>query len=271
MFRQKLRLFEEVNAEGEAGAAAPTPPEAETSPVDKWSEFLTDEDTNADEGSEETSETQPPATSPATEVKEGEASPPETPATPEGQEIKQAPEDQRPTLTTEQVTAARQKFEEALADRYRFSEDDTVLLQTEPEKVLPKMAARLQMDVLETIGKHLQQQVPMMIQEFTQQSARETQAQSQFFTAWPELRGYDQQIVQMGTAFRQMNPSATAEEAVERIGKMTMDALGLTKAVVASGQQQPTAPQPSFRPAVPGGVTPPAPSKNKWEQMLGDD
>jgi hypothetical protein len=167
------------------------------------------------------------------------------------------------------VKEARQKFEDALAARYTFSEDEAVALQTEPEKVLPKLAAKLQMDVMDMVLRQVAQQVPLYVQEFSQHSQRETQAQTEFFSTWPELRGYDAQILQMGAAFRQLNPKASAKEAIDRIGKMTMDALGLTKAAPQGGP--PVAPQAAFRPATPGGTGAAPVAKSKWEALMDDD
>jgi hypothetical protein len=104
---------------------------------------------------------------------------------------------------------------------------------------------------------------------------RNAAAQAEFYKAWPSLKGYDKQVLQVGALFRQLNPNATPQEAIERIGKVVHEALGI--AIPAPGAAAPASPavpaapaKPAapFRPAGGSGASPaPAPSGNEFEAM----
>lgn len=270
---RQLLLFEEASGEGKDLPGAAALP-GENPPVNKWSGFLSDDD-DADTGND----AGPQEAQAAEQLEEADIPAEETPGTPpaspETQELLLAPDEQRQSLagqmTPEQLREARRQFEDALAARFQFSEDDAMQLQTEPEKVLPKLAARLQMDIMDALMQQMQQQVPVFVKEYTQASQREMEAQTSFYSAWPELKNYGQQVLQMGAAFRQLNPDASSQEAIERIGKMTMDALGLSRAQTASQKAAKAPAAPAFRPAIPGGVGGPPVNKTKWEAVFEPD
>jgi hypothetical protein len=178
-------------------------------------------------------------------------------------------EQQQVQFTPEQIAAAEQAYADKLASFYSFDEDAALRLQTEPEKVLPQLAARLHMDVMKNIMTQMQMAVPQMIQGITANNAREQSAQNVFYTAWPELKGYDQQVLHVGRMFRQMNPNASPDEAVKRIGEIALATLGIqrpTQAQAPAPQQQQ-----AFRPSVPGRVSAPAQAQDFWGNMSDDD
>jgi hypothetical protein len=187
--------------------------------------------------------------------------------TPEAPEQLQQPQQ----FTPEQVAAAEAAYAAQLANLYTFDEDTAMRLQTEPEKVLPALAAKLHLDVMRTVMAQMRGMLPEMLQTQTKSVERETQAKSQFFGAWPELQGYEKQVLEVGRMYRQLNPNAPAEEAVRRIGETAMAALGLQRRQQQEQQQQRQQPQPSFRPAVPGRVNPPSGQSSVWDDLVNDD
>lgn len=258
----KNRVFEEQGTEGSELPGAPELPTEES--VDKWSDFLQEEDFG--------DEPEPEVT-PEPETSEPESPPPEIPPpepAPAVPEVPPAPEQPpAPALTPEQIAEMEKKFDEQLIAHFAINDDDTLALQTEPEKVLPRMAAKLYKDTIATVMQQIHSQIPAMLQNYAQASTREMQAQQEFFTAWPELKEHSQQVLQMGVMYRQVNPKASPQEAVQRIGEMTMAALGLKRAAVS---EPPALSQPpSFRPAGAGRVATPAPELNKWEKVMDDD
>ena len=163
-----------------------------------------------------------------------------------------------------------------LEQLYQLSEEEQQAFLTEPEKTLPKLAAAMHMRVTKSILNAVQSLVPQMIQQTQSMSVRENTARSDFFSVNSDLNKpeYEQAILQVGQMFRQVNPKATKEEAVKRIGELVRVSLGLQQPQVQEPAQQPQQPQ-SVRPFSPargggGGVTPPAAKGNMWEQMAGE-
>ena len=264
------RLMEEVTGEGSPAGGAPAPipaePQEEAAPVDKWGEFLADEDEEEIEiGVPD--EPAVPETQPETPPEET-VSPIEVPATPTGQEPLSTPT--KPAMSPEEAAAVREQYRASLEKAYEFSEDDATALQVEPEKVLPKLAAKLHLEVLDSVMQHVLTSLPDVIKRQTESSSLESRAKGEFFSAWPELAGHDEQVLQMGKMFRQLNPTADPQTAIQKIGEMTMVALG--KQRVAKAQvETPVAPAVPFRPAAPGRVGTPPPAKTKWEAVFDDD
>jgi hypothetical protein len=242
-------------------------PSADEPQIDKWSDFLQEDAEDVEEP--EAVEPEPAPAKPETPTEEPPPVPP--PAEPQpvpGQQP--APQEQRPSLTPEQLKELRAKFEETIASRYQFSDEEVVGLQSEPEKVLPKLAAKLYADVLDDVNRMMQESVPQMLQVYTQASTREEKARGEFYSAWPELQKYEQQVLHMGQMYVQMNPTADPQTRIQRIGEMTMAALGLKRA--APPEPTPSALPPSaFKPAGAGRVATPPPPTGKWDQFLNDD
>lgn len=266
MFVKKLlvRLMEEAAEDGR-DLPGVTPQSEEESSVN-WAEFLSDDEPEVEE---ELDGEQPPAEEPTPE-----ATPPEeeAPAVQPDQEQPTAPAEEQPVappMTAEELTKYRETFQSALEQAYAFSDEDATALQVEPEKVLPKMAARLHMEVLDNVMQHVYKALPDVIKSYTVAESREEKAQNEFFGAWPELRGHTKQVLQMGQMYRQMNPTASPQEAIQRIGEMTMVALG--KQRKPTGETVPAPQQAPFKPAAPGRVGTPPPAQGKWDQFLDDD
>jgi hypothetical protein len=215
---------------------------------------------------------QPPAEPPAATPPVVEQPPAQPPAQP------QAPKPKTP----EEEAAERQAAEELLAQRtaeletfYRLPEDLAGQMQTEPEVVLPKLAAKLHMAVREAVMQDVRRDMPGLFHGIQEIQRRESASKEAFYAANPDLKGYEQQVLQVGMFFRQSNPNATPEEAIERVGNMTRMALGLPPkgSAATPPATPPAAPQTRpapFRPAAPGAAGPaaaPAPSGNPWEGL----
>lgn len=278
------RLMDELDGDGGEGGGAPDAPTPQepAAPVEDssagsgvdWDDLSSD----VVEESDELGEAEPPAApapAPASETPPAPAEPAQPAAEPP-QGVQPAPEapvepqqPQQPQSTPEQIQAAERAYAAQLENLYRFDEETALKLQTEPEKVLPALAAKLHLDVMKTVMAQMRGVLPQMLQTQTAEMERDTSAKQQFFGAWPELKGYEQQVLQVGMMFRQLNPKATAEEAVQRIGELAMTSLGLSRQ--APPAAPPVTPPSAFQPAVPGRVNPPAAPTSLWEEMAFDD
>jgi hypothetical protein len=202
-----------------------------------------------------------PAQAPAATPQEPSA--PQTPAV--------QPMDASPAAPVD-FAAQRTAFMDALEKRYAIPAELATQLLTEPEVVLPKLAAQVHMAAVEQTLAQLQGILPQAIEQVTGAQVRENQAKQEFYSAWPELKGYERQVLSAGQMFRQINPSATKEQAVQAIGQLAMQALGLQRAVGASSTPAVTSAPKPFQPAgaasAPQSAPKPAPSV--WEDMTQD-
>jgi hypothetical protein len=162
---------------------------------------------------------------------------------------------------------------------YKIPDDWAAKLATEPELVLPQLAARLHQTVLEGVRNMLDKSVPQVVSGMLEFQRRELAAKDAFYTRWPTLKSYEKQVLQAGVLFSQLNPNATPEERIERIGKIVSESLGIAVAPTPGAPAgtppaTPPAPPPVFKPAGAGaaaGGRPPA-SDNEFaaiaEEMM---
>lgn len=159
---------------------------------------------------------------------------------------------------------------------YTFDDETSAQLLSEPEVVLPKLAAKLHMEVVEHVMRSVATAMPRWIEGVQQSQMIETTAENAFYGANPDLKdpAYRNVVLQMGMAYRQMNPSAPAEEAVKVIGNMVRSVMGLTSpAPLSADNVTPAAPQAAsagvFIPARGGGggAVPVQTSNNPWASL----
>lgn len=161
---------------------------------------------------------------------------------------------------------------------YAISEDDAAALQTEPELVLPKLAAKMHLSITRDVMAGLTSQLPVMMQHMSQATAAEQNARQLFYQTNPDLNKpeYEQAIFEFGALFRKVNPNADAETAVRRIGDMTRQAFGLNNSQPGNATT-PAVPQPApvkivpFSPARGGGNGAAAKPLSEWEKIALSD
>lgn len=225
------------------------------------------------EGTETTS--QPVAPSPVVAPVPPAAAPPAPPPT-----VTPAPPAPAAVQTPETQAAQRATVEESARQRvsqleafYTLPEADAVLITVEPEKVLPKMATKVHMAIMQEVYAALQREVPAIVKFHADIDSREAQAKQRFYSVNDDLVGYEAQVLAMGQVYRQHNPQATPEEATVRIGNLVRAALGMPPRGVAqpANTVPVTTPRQAapFVPAHPGGaaLAAPAQSGNLYEQL----
>ena len=145
---------------------------------------------------------------------------------------------------------------------YGLPEDMAVKLQTEPEQVLPYLAARVHQNVVQQVvgrvTELLTTQLPTMIRNHQAISEAELTAKNTFYGRWPQLKVHEETVKKAGVMFRSLNPNADSQTALEAIGKLVCDSLGIPQGT-GGAPAAPAAPAspaaPAFRPAggSPGG------------------
>jgi hypothetical protein len=165
-----------------------------------------------------------------------------------------------------------------LTKEYAFNEDDSSRLQTEPELVLPVLAAKMQVNMTQQIVEIVQRMMPQMLNPVLKSNSREAEAESFFKSHNADLDlsndTHRSAIQEAGKAFRKMNPKATPEQAAKGIGRIVRTALGMEDPPAAAPAASPTRRTAPHKPPIAGGRGP-APAKpmdkNAWSDLIDDD
>jgi len=218
----------------------------------------------------------PPTETPAPAAAPTEAPTPTTPTsdTPVAP-VEPVPVVETPAVAPTDYAAWKDQRIGELEKVYALDEASANAMLTEPEVVLPKLAAKMHMEVLENAMRAMQQMMPVMMQQVQQYSENESRAKNLFTAVNPDLTDprLEPAIVQFGQVYRKVNPTANAEEASRAIGNLVRAALGI--AAPSQGVQQPApmmpqAPAP-FTPARgAGGGRAPVNSGNPFEQLASE-
>lgn len=298
LLRNLLKMDEAPNAElpGSSGGSDTADDSTESSV--NWSDIAEDvlsDDLGGVEGDAQVVEpppaVTPPAATPPVETPPAVTPPaavtPPTPTatpTPPAAEPQPSPAPQAAPSATPPVDYQTWRTERLtkLESEYAVAEEDAVALLTEPEKVLPKLAARVHMEVLESSMRAMQAMMPVMMTQLQQHNEVNTQAKNLFVSVNPDLADarYEPAIMQLGQVYRNVNANAAPEEAARAIGALVRSALGIAapQAVAPQGVPAPVAPAAPvpFTPARGGGsgYQPAAPA-NPFEalaaEMLNED
>lgn len=157
---------------------------------------------------------------------------------------------------------------------YGLTEAEAEALATEPELVLPKMLAKQHLRMTKSILASVQSVLPQMMHASTQSATVETAARSQFFSVNRDLANpeYESAILQIGKMYRQVNPKASAEVAVQKIGEMVRLSLGLPMVGTAAAPVVSAAPAPRpFTPARGGSGSRAPATPSVWDELAAAD
>jgi DNA repair ATPase RecN len=198
-----------------------------------------------------------------------------------------------------QHAQVRDTVRQQIASSYQLTPDRALMMATEPERVLPDMAADITLNAYEATVATLQQQMPQIIAEHPQirqqmahvvqstiqQMFAVHQAENDFFTVNQDLRQVPKHEIDRISALyiqaNRGNPGLTRDIATREIGILVRNMLGLSPSTnaPAPNAQQPPAAQPQYQngngnivartPLGPGSVAPsPTPSFNVFADMV---
>lgn len=197
----------------------------------------------------------------ATEVKEEKKPEEKTPAQPS-------------QITQEDYSNQRSKLVEEMTKAYSLDDQAAAALVTEPEKVLPRMLAELHMTVYEQAVQTVANMIPQMFA--AQQNAVKVTEQNRnaFYEKWPMLKEHEGDVLRVATQYRQMNPGATLEQAIQDVGahviiQKRIPVPGLT---ITNETATPAKANQPFRPAATGGSTTPPPKQDtgKFANLINE-
>lgn len=150
------------------------------------------------------------------------------------------------------MTEARQSALAELEKRYALSQEDADAMISEPEKVLPKLAGQMYMDVFEGVLSAVQTMLPQAFTQFNQSYAAQQKDEADFYDAWPALKEHADRVLPIGKMYRQLNPQASKEQFIQEVGLQAMLALKLPIEGITQAPQQQT------QQATPGAYAPPS-------------
>lgn len=210
---------------------------------------------------------QAPAQAPAPAV------PATSPATPEAPAQAPAPSEAPKAFDMDAYVAEHLPRLEKL---YTFSEEEATQLQTEPELVLPKVAARLHLRIVQDALSGISAVLPQIIQRQQEQAEAERSSWDQFYSVNNDIRGKvtQDQILSVAGMFKQINPQATPDQVIREVGRIIRTSLGLQEpsaapvppAQVPASPSAPVTQQP-FVPARGSAGATPVKQDNPWASM----
>lgn len=170
---------------------------------------------------------------------------------------------------------------------FKLSDKDVEELESNTVGAIPRLLARSFVAAQENLLTQMARIVPMMVQRQGEVTKRHTEAETEFYSRWPDLKKdqHGQQVMQYAAVYRQMHPQATRKEMIEAVGPMVMMAAkvvpGATPVAQVPGQPNGQAspmtsagrpPQPApFVPAGPsagGGIPSTAPQLTPVEALF---
>lgn len=165
---------------------------------------------------------------------------------------------------------------QALASQvYTLDEETREVLDSEPSKVLPQLMANMHMQILSGGVAQMTNLMPTLMQQYAQAEKANTAAEQEFFTEYPELKGREQEVVQVAQMYRRTYPQAPADKAAKDIAALSMLQLKIAprqyqEPAVAQAPARPPVPQ-SARSSAPPRVNPSLNAQQRIIQTLIED
>jgi hypothetical protein len=217
------------------------------------------------EGDEPPAEPAAPAAPPKKEEKPKEPEPPKAtaqepaapapapqpeptpPAAPEP--VQQQPQPTQAELDAQYNEWYNQSAEALETHVYKLTEEEKTALDTNPSQVLPKLAAKLHMQIFVAASTQAANMINAMLPQALERNKNIVNGVDKFFEAWPRLKEHKSVVDEFADAYMQVpaNQKKTPEQAMQEVGLMA--SIHLKLPVEAPAQPQPG-------PAVPGPVTP---------------
>lgn len=183
----------------------------------------------------------PPAASPAAPA--ATETPLAAAAAPEAKPAERAPS--APAVDMQAWMAEQQA---ALEKEYALTEDDQLLADTEPAKILPKLLAQVHLNTMTSVMSALQAALPNMLQQHQTQTSSYQQFGQQFVSAWPEIGKLmessaegRQEVLDTVRAVRSVYPHAKPEELIQTAGVLISQKKGLPLTSQGKGVSAPQA------------------------------
>lgn len=226
-----------------------------------------------EEESEEKSEEEKPEEELQEEIQEEEPEPEEEEepaAQAKPQEQAQTSED--PEKVKKDMEEFFQSTVDLLAENvYGFDEETAEELDTQPSKVLPKLAANLHMQVLTAAVTQIANAFPSMLAMHEESQRAMTQTEDAFFAKYPNLKDHKELVTNTARVYRQLNPNATPAQIEQEVAAMAMVQARIP--VPAEKPQKKSATAPAIPTSARGGApaSTAVPQKSEWEELIEEE
>lgn len=176
----------------------------------------------------------------------------------------------------EEYRTSREGAVKELENKYQLSEEEADLFLTRPGEIVPQMAARIYVDVFESVLGAVNQMLPVKVGEISAVTNQAAEYTRQFYESWPALRTEEGQtkVNAIAKVYRQLNPGAAPDEFMRDVGTQASVALKLPIPGITDGTAKldEKAPIPPAKPAgvgAAGEVIPedPRQSGNQFERL----
>ena len=176
-----------------------------------------------------------------------------------------------PAMSAEQIAAERVRVTQQYEQSYAMTEDEGSELIRSPETVLPKLAARMHVQVMETTLTIVQQMLPKLLERELGVANQAQKARADFFVSWPELDkpNFQETLQRVSNLYRANNPGASVEQFIQEVGATASMLLKVPPKSMMQ-EQTPVPALVAFTPASPGGggaPLVPAQQLNAFETM----
>lgn len=168
----------------------------------------------------------------------------------------------------DEIGKSRDVFVKTLAESvYQMDEDEATEALTDPQKVLPMLAARVHVEAVQHVLGALAQILPTVVGGVLQAKQEHSQVMDEFFTKWPTLdRTSDLgTVLELARVYRAQYPNASKDELVQKVGAMAVVQLGKLPTIQTAQAKVPASPyQPVGRAPV---VQQPSSAPNPWDEV----
>lgn len=162
---------------------------------------------------------------------------------------------------------------------YNLDDETRRKLVTEPDQVMPQLAARLHVQIVKNLATQLPQIVEQRVQQILHVRDTAARAEREFFGKFPQLNRpeFNKDVVQALTTIKTMKPNATREE-IEREGAQ-LAAFNISQRMrkqrpagqpAQQSRQQPYRPASTVGRGAPPANTPQNAQENFWADFAGD-
>ena len=189
---------------------------------------------------------------------------------------------QPPSAPTLDSAALRQAELTRLENSYAMDDESARMMTVQPEAVLPKLAAALHLNVVESVINTIMTRIPEVVRMVQQTEGVAQKNEQAFYSMWPQLNKPEHAatVYNAVAAYKHINPKASREEVMRAAGLQALISLRLPvprELFEVEAPQQTHAP---FQPAAPaggarGGTTPPPSNQNPFaviaEEFVSED
>lgn len=131
-------------------------------------------------------------------------------------------------------------IEELATKSFVISDEEAALLATDPQKVLPRLGARIYLDAVEGAVHAIRNILPQAIRNEVESARVFSEKENRFYGAWKgvlDKEKHEAKILEIAQTWRQIHPNGDEDAFIRDVGAIAVMTLGLgPQALAAAGQ-----------------------------------